>query len=90
MEIRACNFVNNIAFAGSTVLVSGSQLTVRNILMKDNEANAGGCIQIRESSLLTVKNSTFMNNEATKGGVFFAIAKSQFEVNSSSITGNYA
>ena len=72
--------------------VNGGNLTIRNLTMRDGQAESGGALRLRGGAEVVISHATLSNNSATYGG---AIAQSggqpnQLIIESSSFLGNRA
>ena len=91
LDIFDSTFSGNRATEGGAIRSTGSNLTMTNSLLVNNDANGrGGAVNISSSSSATLTNTTIYGNEARNNGGGIAAISSSLTLNNSTVAGNTA
>ena len=89
--ITRCMFQSNTAnFIGGAVIVSNTNLKLKNNIFQSNSANGGGALYVRSSNI-AVTGNTFQHNSAnSSGGVIYIQHNSNITIMNNTFQDNHA
>ena len=89
-SVRDTRFEENACTTGSTILATGSNVTLANDTFRRNEAREGGALSLRASSSAVIQSCRFVANSANSSGGVLAASESDVAIADSTFSKNAA